>query len=399
MKKAGQILFVFLIFSQSFAGGIDWKYEQPYTDEFLYLHSFVNYSYNAFWKFDWERNLVKTNGIKLNFGSVTTADLQSDSRLVFNQKIGDGWRFKGNGNYRANRFENSHVENLFVGMEKTIINNVGLFFLINPLYNKEFTDISFGALISNDNREKYLSAEIKLEDFLYNEKNDFDGKSVKDPIVLNWELRYGIEKFWFYFGGRLTNGFERKFDNSELSPEMIYHSQKVNRLNANLYYLFADRSIISFSYYYYSFAEAKQFYDQEFNYSYSNKINDIAIEIIYNFKEMNNFRLVSHYLFQRAGSSGFNAHDFERNETMNGLFYERIIGNNFIEVGYMFSIFNWDYNSQDNEKDYYRKDNSSKVKLSWTYKFKNNAQLQFSLSHEIDTNGFGGGNLQYQMFF
>ena len=398
MIKAGQILFVFLICSQSVAGGIDWKYEQPYTDEFLYLHSFVNYSYNAFWKFDWERNLVKTNGIKLNFGSVTTADLQSDSRLVFNQKIGDGWRFKGNGNYRANRFENSHVENLFVGMEKTIINNVGLFFLINPLYNKEFTDISFGALISNDNREKYLSAEIKLEDFLYNEKNDFDGKSVKDPIVLNWELRYGIEKFWFYFGGRLTNGFERKFDNSELSPEMIYHSQKVNRLNANLYYLLTSKSIISISYYHYSFMEGKQFYDQEFNYSYSNKINDIAFEGIYNFKEMNNFRLVSHYLFQRAGSSGFNAHDFERNETMNGLFYERIIGNNFIEVGYMFSIFNWDYNSQDNEKDYYRKDNSSKVKLSWTYQF-NNAQLQFSLSHEIDTNGFGGGNLQYQMFF
>ena len=376
-----------------------WQFEKPYTDNYLYLHSFINYSHNAFWKFDWQKNLIKSNGLKINFGSVSTNDLQSDINLIINQEISNSWRFKSSGTYRANRFENSQKQNLFMGFEKTVFQSVGLFFQINPLFEKEYIDISFGGLFSDDKREKYISLEIILEDFLYGEKNDFEGKSINDPIVLNWKLRYGLDKIWFYVEGRLTNGFERKFEDKDHSPEINYHLQKINNVNSSLFYLLNRKSILSLNYYFYSFYESKNFYETENNFSYSNDIHDFSIELIYNFKKLNNFRLQSHYLIQNAVSIGYRAHHYKRKESLNGVYYERIFSNFSIEAGYLFSIFNWKYNRTLSNNDYSRSDFSSKVSISWNYQFNINAVLRLSLSHEIEINGFGGGNLQYMMFF
>ena len=184
-----------------------------------------------------------------------------------------------------------------------------------------------------------------------------------------------------------------------ISPEINYHSQKINNVNSSLFYLLNKNSISSFNYYFYSFDESENFYETENNFSYSNEIHDFSIELIYNFKKLNNFRLQSHYLIQNAGSIGYRAHDYERKESLNGVYYERIFSNFSIEGGYLFSFYTRKYNGTLSNNDYSKNDFSSKIKISWNYKFNKNAVLQLSLSHEIDTNGFGGGNLLYMMFF
>ena len=82
-----------------------------------------------------------------------------------------------------------------------------------------------------------------------------------------------------------------------------------------------------------------------------------------------------------------------------GLFYQRLFSAHALEAGFLFSIFNWDYVSYAGRDNYDRKDNSTKLMLGYQYQFDNNAIILFSLSHEIDTDGFGGGDLQYMMFF
>ncbi len=398
MKLKTLILFL-LIYPQYAYPGDEWTFEYAYKDNFLFLHSLVNYSYDISWKYDYQRNLIRSNSLALNFSSVTTADLMTDSYLNINQSLGGGWRFKSAGQYRANRFENEEVKYLGLGFEKTIISNIGLFFLFNPTYEKEENDVSFGTLVTSENREIYFVAEVELEDFLFNEKDDFGGKYLKEPVNFKWQLRYVFGRFTLFSNGRISTGFERTYDDIELSPELRFHSQKINSTNVTLAYNPGEELLTAVSYDHYSFSESKNYTAEEENYIYDNSINRISAECIYTFLPLNNIRILTNYIIQDAGSRGFREHDYTRKELASGIFYMRYFSEHALEAGFMMSIFDWKYVSYPDQDNYSRTDNSSKVMLAYHYTFKNNARFIFSISHEIDTEGFGGGNLQYIMFF
>ena len=57
----------------------------------------------------------------------------------------------------------------------------------------------------------------------------------------------------------------------------------------------------------------------------------------------------------------------------------------------------WEYSIGDWLDD--RAGYTDKIKLGWTYAFLPTARVQFSLSHELDLERFGGGNVQFQMVF
>ena len=44
---------------------------------------------------------------------------------------------------------------------------------------------------------------------------------------------------------------------------------------------------------------------------------------------------------------------------------------------------------------YYR----DKLIVGWRYNFSPDARILLSVSHEVSARGFGGGNVQFQMFF
>ena len=70
------------------SGFINWSFEDDYQDRLLFIHPFINYDYNAYWYYDWEKNLFKRNGFLFSVGSVTTKDLLVDGTLVINEYLG-----------------------------------------------------------------------------------------------------------------------------------------------------------------------------------------------------------------------------------------------------------------------------------------------------------------------
>ena len=44
-------------------------------------------------------------------------------------------------------------------------------------------------------------------------------------------------------------------------------------------------------------------------------------------------------------------------------------------------------------------DYTDKIKLGWSYAFTQVARVQFSISHELDLERFGGGNVMFQINF
>ena len=73
-------------------------------------------------------------------------------------------------------------------------------------------------------------------------------------------------------------------------------------------------------------------------------------------------------------------------------------GPGIIEVGYMGSLQRWDYQGTNFEPPQWE-NYIDKVKLGYTFQFKDKAFLQFSVSHVTTIWGFGGGNVQFWLEF
>lgn len=393
-------LFTALLWLGSSPGGeVLREYEEPYRDRLLYLHALINYELNAFWQNDWEQRFFSGNGFRLTVGSVTTTDLLGDGQLALNPDLGGGWRFRGVGTWLATRHLNAEEKSTFMGLERHIFREFSIFLLTDPSFDKENTDACLGVLAADKTREKYLSAALVWEDFVYGEKNPRGGVSIRDPLAFQWFLRYGTDKWWVYSDGKLSTGFERSFPDQELSPLEQYHRQRIQRLTGKGYYRPAPTTILRGSFYYYRFDEAKNFYQAEYDYRYRNTLYNGSLELILPTGTRARFRALSHYVRQEAGSSGFSGHDFERNDFLAGVFYERILSRHSIDLGYMAALFDWNYNGFTGEAGERQNGYADKLKLGWSYAFAKNARIHISISHQVNIGGFGGANLQYLMFF
>lgn len=393
------LLIILLFKSAIFAADFKWTFERGYKNDMLHLHSFVNYEFNPLWHYTWEKNLLKGNGFKFCIGSVTTNDLIGDGQLVINQDLGAGWRFLGYGDWYASRHQNTEEKSIFLGFEKRVIRNIHLFILFNPSSDKEFTDVNMGFSLIGSNRENYLRAALSLEDFVYDEKNDLGGQSNQYPVGVQWLIRYEIKKWCFYGEGKYSSGFERRYPDMELSPDMNFHQQQIDKFNTKLYYHITGASLLELSLYHYHFKEGKLYYESEFDYSYINYINNLTVKYVVPFKEKGRIHLQLHYLIKNANSDGYKGHDYRRKEFLPAIFYEYILPKNIFEFGYMSSIYDWNYDSITNVNDYLDEGYIEKVKFGWTYHFNENTKLQLSISHVVSITNFGGANLQYMMLF
>ena len=105
-----------------------------------------------------------------------------------------------------------------------------------------------------------------------------------------------------------------------------------------------------------------------------------------------------HWLRQWATAQGRHAFDHRREDFFPALFVKlRAPGNSTWNLGYLASHHQWDHavgTWHDDQAGY-----TDKIKLSWTYAFRPAARVRFALSHELDLDRFGGGNVQFQMNF
>ena len=393
-------VFIFWLPFKLFAVDFKWTYEDGYRDRLLYIHPFINYNFNSSWYNRWEVNYFSGHGFLFNVGSVTTHDLLVDGSLVINQALGKGFRFRG----EARWLETLHLKNkqksVFIGLEKQVFDYSSIYLIVNPAYDKEFTDLNMGLLFADSSYQNYLRLGLLWEDFVYDEKNGLDGISDKIPLSLQWYGRYHWKQFVFYTDGRLSKGFERRFPNQELSPDLTAHDLLWNDLRAKFYYLPSDQSIFCLSAYHYYFKEVKRFTAQENNYDYLNKIYNIAFDYLQTFKELNRIRVQIQYVIQKAQSTGYRGHRYDRHDFMSAISYERFISAHTLELQYMYALPQWEYvGLSANPENYNEGGMMDKVKFGWTYNFPQGAKFYISISHEVRSGNFGGANLFYMVLF
>ena len=337
----------------------------------------------------------------MSTGSVTTAELLLDSQLMLNNDLSGGFWFHSRGFWSANRHQNKRVLTIFLGLEKLVYKeNLALFVLAHPRFDKEFLDVQFGFSIYGNNRQNYLNMSLILDDLVYDKKNDRNGKTLKKPRGVQWFIRYGKDKWWIYSDGNLNTGFERKYPDTGNPIAENFHQQQINNVNFKIYYNTGNFSLFQINFFHYHFTEEKTYEANQNNYNYKNNIYNMSMQYFFPLKERIRFRLVSHYVIQKTKSVGYNQHKYKREEILPAIFFEYLWTKHHLELGYMFTLQGWEYNSFDSANDF-RLENGyfDKIYLGYKYHFNQNAILHLSISHQLNVSGFGGGNIQYLMFF
>ena len=394
-----KIIILIFVSGQLIFAAPEWSFDEAYDDNMLYLHALINYRFDQRWYDRWEANLFTGNGFLLSVGSVTVDDLLIDGHLVINHDLGSGWRFQGDGRWLETRHLNTRTKDTFMGLEKLLGNNFGLFLNVNPFYDKEDTDIRTGVAIYSDTKQNYFRLALKIDDFVYDEKNEFGAVTNQQPVGLEWYGRYRYGSWTIFSTGVLGTGFERVFPDRNKSPELIGFGQKIDRAEIKLYYTPADEWFIGSGISLYRFNESKTFTDPVDSYTYWNSLTDYFIEINYDLSGEHRLRNLSHVVRQSADSHGYRAHDYERTDLMTGFFYRWQTGRQSIEGGYMFAITDWSYTNLHGRNDRHDNRYLDKLKLGWYYIFPSADILNISISHQVSIGGFGGANLQYIMLF
>jgi hypothetical protein len=380
---------------------IEFPFERTYQDAPLFLHALLNYDFHPLWHYEWEKNLFSRNNLRMSTGSVTTAELLVESQLFLNNDLSDGFWFHSRGFWSSNRHQNKRVLTIFLGLEKLVYKeNLTLFILAHPRFEKEYLGVQLGFSVYGNDRQNYLNIGLVLEDLVYDKKNDRNGKTLKKPRGLQWFMRYGKNKWWIYSDGNLNTGFKRKYpDIGNLIVEN-FHQQQINNVNLKLYYKTDVSTLFMVNFYHYHFTEEKTYEAYQNNYNYKNNIYDVSIQYFFPLKERIRFRLATHYVIQKAKSVGYSQHKYKRQEILPAVFFDYLWIKHQIELGYMFTLQSWEYNSINSVYDFNLENGYfDKIYLGYKYHFNPNAILHLSISHQLNVRGFGGGNIQYLMFF
>ena len=403
VQRARLLLLTLLLCGASVSAQLpedDWDFEGGYRAQMLYLHSLVNYAYDLEWQYEWERRQFVGNSLRINTGSVASDELLTDVDLNINQPLNEKWRFLGRFTRDGRRWQPVREDQLLLGLERSILDSSAVYLTVNPEYSKEFIDIAAGYTFYKDNREQYVRIGLLVEDVNWSTKNRFGGSQERSPVAVEWTVRLGLVNDWWLFSdGAVGSGFERTFPDPTASPDVSRHDRRENTAQIRL--TRAERNGKAWSAWvsWYDYNEVQEFRPPGFDYDYSTTVLDVAVEHTRRIGERHRLRLLAHYVEQQAESIGFNAHDYNRQDMLGGVFYEYLWPTSGVTFAYAFGQPDIIYTAPDPGDDYTLDEYHDKLILGWRYTFSDDAQIRLSISHEISAHGFGGGALQFQMFF
>ena len=378
----------------------DWAFEDSYQNDLLYVHALANYSWDLEAQFSWELNQFTNNALRINTGSVSSDRLFTDVDLSLNQRLNDKWRFSGRFERDGQRRRTITTEQLLLGLERSLLDNSALFVTVNPEYDKSFMDVAIGYALYRDEREQYLRVSVLLEDINFEGKNDLDGTEQQQAVSLEWVARWSLPGDWFvYSEGRVGQGFERRFDDALTSPELASQAQRNNRAELRFSRQVEDGTLWSFWSEWVDFEDERVFRTPGYDYQYANRELTLSAEHVRLLADNHRLRLAAHYVDREAESIGFNGHQYVRNDIVGGAFYEYLRANSGISVGYALGVPDFEYAAVNPDASYAGGNFSDKLIVSFRYTFSERAEVRTSISHEISQHGFGGGAVQFQMFF
>ncbi|MEE4160920.1 MAG: hypothetical protein V2I25_00340 [Woeseiaceae bacterium] len=378
----------------------DWELENGYTTNLLYLHALVNYAWDLEDQANWERRRFADNALRVNTGSVSSDELLTDVEININEPLNEQWRFFGQFTRQGARRRPGRGEQLLLGLERTLFGSSAVYVSANPEFGKEFLDIEAGYGWYAPDREHYLRVGLRAEDTNWGTKNKVGGTQEQDPLKLVWALRLGIgERAWLYSEGKAGSGYERRYDDAELSPDIAREERNETNAEIRLGMNGEQGRIWSLAAEWYEFEERRDYRSPGLDYDYSNRQLNIGIEHIRPLGERHRLRLLAQFVDQEASSRGFRQHDYDRQDILAGIFYEYRWVASGVTIAYAAGQPDFAYDALDAEASIDGGDYTDKLILGYRYTFSDNALIRASIAHEVSETGFGGGAVQFQMFF
>lgn len=376
----------------------DWPFPDELRSRLVFVHPLVNYAVNPIWQRDWERSLAARNGIQATSGSVSTDDLYTDLVVNVTEPLGDRFRFLFRLVWREGLHLDPERQEHWLGFEGRLTGGLGAFLQVNPTPDKEELDLMAGLVLVDRTRQRYLRLGVRWDDLLYERKNDQGGTSEGEPVGVTWEARYAAGRWELFTTGRYGSASRRAYPDSVLSPDLTSAYRQDGASTLRLRHVWSDLDFAGIEASHYRFEAEDLGRDAADNLKYGNEYVHLRGLGVVRIGGPWGLRPEIHWLRQWATGEGRRDFSHRREDLFPALFAElRAPGRSTWELGYLATHHQWSYTMGPwtDDRDGY----TDKIKLGWTYAFRPDARLQLSLSHELDLDRFGGGNVQYQMNF
>jgi len=391
------LLVSLLILSFSANAG-EWEYGEGFDDELIFLHEFVNYEIDPDWRREWDRTLFSASGMRYSYGSVSKHTLFERSDVLINRDLGDGWGFRTHVRRYGATHRSDDEFSAFLGFRKSIAPALSLCLESDLSPDKDTVDGSFGVLVADKGDANYARLLFVWDDLTWDARNGEGGDSDRLPLGLSWLARYERGPWELFLSGKYTLGYDRNYPDVSRSPDLLGHERQMNEADMRLSRLFKNGVRCEAEVSLYHFDDSRGYRDYSLDYSYLNTVSHGALRCLIP-RGGNRIRLEAHGVRQFRRSDGSHDFRYDRREIMPAAFVSRAAGKHTVEIGYLSSVFDWEYDGYDGTPDHYRNDYIDKMKIGWTYEFNKRARIQFSLSHVVSISNFGGGNGQYVMVF
>jgi len=380
---------------------VGWSFDDSDQSDLVYIHARVNYALGPDWVREWERRLASHSSVRTTVGSVTNKQFLTDVRLRVNEQLGGGpIRFR----YDVRWLDGEHVDTgrlqQFLGFEATLAGPLGLQALVHPTSRKDDMDMAFGVVLTDGARERYLRASIRLDDFLYGDKNAMGGESVSEPVGVQWQGRYAAGRWELYSEGWYSSDSERAFPDSTRSPVLAGTGGRLNGSESRVRWLIAETAFLELQLSHYDFVDGEVWRDADGGFQYANEIFETVARFVFPLGERWRAWPAVHILSRSAVAEGREDYQVDRSDVMPAAFVQyAFTPTNAVELGYMGSWSDRSRVGADPAGDYDTRAWADKAKLAWTHNFSAMAHLQMSVSQKISSGRFGGGNVQFWAYF
>jgi len=157
--------------------------------------------------------------------------------------------------------------------------------------------------------------------------------------------------------------------------------------------------LLELSGYHYRFSEGKSYRGAgEEAYRYRNRVSLLGLRYALNPGAGHGLRLAMQRVWQGSDARGSRDFIYDRSEWLPSIFYTFTGGAHTLELGYMGSLYSWDFDDRIGVESYSAEEVTEKVKLGYTFCFSERGSLHLSVSHVFSFFGFGGGNVRFNLW-
>jgi|GEM_PF-2376526 len=377
----------------------DWPFPDELRSSLAYLHPLTNYAIHPAWQRQWEKHLVTSNGLQASVGSVTSDELYTDVTLNLSEPLNRHFRFLYHLVWRQGQHLDLTRQQHWLGFELGLTAGLGLQLQVHPAPSKEELDLLTGLLWTDGTRERYLRISLRLDDFVYEAKNDQGGISDQERVAVQWALRYQLSSWEFFSTGDYGSPSRRSYPDAEVSPVIAAQERRQGAATARLRYLLTDDSFVAVAASHYHFAAIEGRRGTTDGFDYANEFVHLAATGYLTVADAWWIRPECNWVQQWASADGRRHFSHQRDDLFPALYLEwRSSKRARWELGYMAVHHRWDFVVPGVISDQ-SQGTTDKLKLGWTHEFKPTARLHLSLSHEPSLSRFGGGNVQWQLLF